>query len=310
MSDNIRKYSDEKIYFLSHFLNNKFGGRVKKVSLDAGLSCPNRNRDRRGGCFWCDPMGSGSGNDPKLWQRKLREETKRLIEKGFKGSIAYFQSFTNTYGDYETLKKFYTEAIKIEGVVGIAIGTRPDCLDNTILDLLSDLNENIFLWIEIGMQTKHDKTLSLCNRGHSHSQTVEAIKKLKEKGIKTVIHLIAGLPEETKVMILESFEECAKLKPWGVKLHPLHIVKGSIFEEWFSQGQIKLLEIEDYADLAATFIEMISPETVVHRITGERSEDILLAPKWCLDKNRVRNEIIRVISARNSFQGKLFKDNG
>jgi len=283
---------------------------VKKVSLDVGFTCPNRNRDRSGGCFWCDPLGSGSGNTPEHWEIKLREETKNLIKKGFKGSIAYFQSFTNTYGDYETLKNLYTSALKVDGVVGIAIGTRPDCLDNKILELLSCLNENNFLWVEVGMQTKHDRTLSLCNRGHSHIQTVEAVGKLKERAIKTVLHLIAGLPDETEDMILQSFKECADLRPWGVKLHPLHIVKGSAFEEWLNNGKINLLKLEEYANLAATFIEMMPSDTVIHRITGERNKEILIAPGWCLDKNRVRNEIFKVISERNSFQGKLFKNYG
>ncbi len=297
-----------KLVTLSSFLKGFFGGKVRKGSLDVGFTCPNRDGERKGGCFWCDPMGSGSGNDPNLWQRKLEDETKKLIEKGFKGSIAYYQSFTNTFGEFQEVKSRLESALKVNGVVGLAVGTRPDCIDEKILDFLSELNKNNFLWVEIGMQTKHNKTLSLCNRGHSHEVTVKTLNQLKKRGIKTVVHLIAGLPKETKEMILESFEECARIKPWGVKLHPLHIIKGSVFEKWFLEGKIKLLEMEEYADLAASFIEMISPETIIHRITGERSEEILLAPKWCLDKNRVRNEILKVLSERKSFQGKMFRE--
>ncbi|MCX7831109.1 MAG: TIGR01212 family radical SAM protein, partial [Acidobacteria bacterium] len=222
---------------------------MRKVSLDAGFSCPNRfGKEREGGCFWCDPKGSGTGSDPQLWQKKLEEETDKLIQKGFKGSIAYFQSFTNTYADFETLKDFFLKALHTKGVLGLAVGTRPDCLNEKIVDFFSDLAKEHFLWIEIGMQTKHDETLELCNRGHNHLQTVEAVETLKKKGIKTVVHLIAGLPYETEEMILESFDECAKLKPWGVKLHPLHIVRESVFEKWFLDGKLKLLELEEYAD--------------------------------------------------------------
>ncbi|NMC00208.1 MAG: TIGR01212 family radical SAM protein [Thermoanaerobaculaceae bacterium] len=295
-------------YNLSSFLKEHFGGKVRKISIDAGFSCPNRKgKEREGGCFWCDPKGSGSGNDPKLWRQKLEEETKRLLQKGFKGSIAYFQSFSNTYREVKELNEFYRAALEINGVLGLAIGTRADCLNDENIELLSHLSKEKFLWVEIGMQTKNDKTLELCNRGYSHSITVEAVYKLKGKNIKTVLHLIAGLPGETEEIIFESFEECSKLMPWGVKLHPLHIVKGSFFEKWFYDGKIKLLELNQYANIAATFIEMMPPETVIHRITGEREEGILIAPKWCLDKNNVRNEIVKILKERNSFQGKLFK---
>jgi len=207
--------------------------------------------------------------------------------------IAYFQAFSNTYGDPERLEEIYRKSLSIDGVIGIAIGTRQDCLDDDVLKILDELNKETFLFIEIGMQSCHNQTLNLCNRGHSHEDTTVAMGKLKERGILTVLHLIAGLPEETEEMILESFKECARLKPWGVKLHPLHIVKGSTFEEWFREGKIKLLSFDEYINLAVKFLKIIPPETVIHRITGERPKGILIAPEWCLDKNRVRNEIIK-----------------
>jgi radical SAM protein (TIGR01212 family) len=301
-----------KNYFfpLSSYLKTAFSGKVRKVSLDVGFSCPNRKgKEREGGCFWCDPQGSGSGNVPELWHKKLEEETDKLIQKNYKGSIAYFQSFTNTYGDLDKLKELYTKALETRGVLGLAIGTRPDCLGDDVLELLAYINKNHFLWVEVGMQTMYDETLEKCNRGHRHSQTVEAINKLKNLGIKTVVHLIIGLPFETKEMMVNSFKECARLNPWGVKLHPLHIVKGSVFEKWFYEGKIKLLELKEYANLTATFLEMVSPEMVIHRLTGERPEGILIAPGWCLEKEKVREEIIKTLEERNSFQGKMFKEN-
>lgn len=294
---------------LSSFLKKQFKGKVRKVSLDLGFSCPNRvEKTRSGGCYWCDPFGSGNGSDPKFWEKKLEEETKKLIEKGYRGSIAYFQAFTNTYTDTERLKELYIKALEKEGVLGLAIGTRPDCLSEDILKLLSFLNEKYFLWVEVGMQTNHDKTLEICNRGHNHSQTVKAIVELKKLNIKTVVHLIAGLPYENKEMILDSFKECARLNPWGVKLHPLHIVKGSTFEKWYYDGKIKLLELNDYANLAADLLEIVSEQMVIHRLTGERQEENLVAPKWCLRKDKVREEILRTLKERNSFQGKMFKE--
>lgn len=279
---------------LSDYLKEKFGGKVKKVSLDAGFSCPNRTKnERKGGCFWCDAYGSGPENQGRDWFERLESETKRLVGKNCKGVIAYFQAFTNTFGDPEKLEEIYKKSLSIDGVVGIAIGTRPDCLDDDVLKILDELNKKTFLWVEIGMQSRHNQTLKLCNRRHSHEDTVVAVEKLKERKTLTVLHLIAGLPEESEEMIIESFKECARLKPWGVKLHPLHIVKGSVFEEWFKEGKIKLLSFDEYVNLAVQFLKIVPPETIIHRITGERAEGILIAPKWCLDKNRVRNEIFR-----------------
>lgn len=310
MKENNSGIKKEKLYYfsISLFLKKHFNGKVRKVSLDAGFSCPNRRgKEREGGCFWCDPQGSGNGSDPEFWQKILKEETEKLIQKGYKGSIAYFQAFTNTFGELYKLKEFYTKALKTKGVLGLAVGTRPDCLSDEIVELLASLNRENFLWIEIGMQTMHDKTLELCNRGHSHKKTVETVLKLKEKGIRTVLHLIVGLPGETEEMIFASFQECAKLSPWGVKLHPLHIVKGSVFEKWFYEGKIRLLEMKEYANLAASFLEVVSPEMVIHRLTGERPDGILVAPRWCLEKNKVKDEIIKILNKRNSFQGKMFR---
>jgi uncharacterized protein len=282
---------------LSRFLRDRFGGKIRKVSLDGGFSCPNRNiKERRGGCFWCDPHGSGPGRDPAVWEEHLSGQARKHLNNGYKGVIAYFQAFSNTFGDAAFLNGIYDKALSIEGVEGIAIGTRPDCLSEEIYGLLDELNRKSFLWVEIGMQTKHDKTLALCNRGHDHEATVTAVSELQKRGIKVVLHLIAGLPGESEEMILESFDEAARLKPWGVKLHPLHIVSGSEFEKWYHEDRIKLLSIKEYAALAAALIKKLDKNTVIHRITGERPEGVLIAPEWCRDKNKVRREILNILS--------------
>lgn len=282
---------------LSDFLKQKFGGKVRKVSLDAGFSCPNRyGSERKGGCFWCDPYGSGPIGQNKDWFQTLLEEKDKILKNNCVGIIAYFQGYSNTYSDLDTLKNCYEKALSVENVLGIAIGTRPDCLNSEILDYLYNLNRSHFLWVEIGMQTMHNSTLKLCNRRHLHEDTIEAVEQLQKRGILTVLHLIAGLPYESEEMIVDNFKECARLHPWGVKLHPLHIVKGSVFEKWYEENKIELLTMEQYCDLAAKFITILPDDTIIHRITGERPEGMLIAPKWCLNKNQVRNEIIKKVN--------------
>lgn len=299
---------DLPVNTLSRFFREKFGGRVRKVSLDAGFSCPNRNgADRKGGCYWCDPSGSGPAMSGKSWEEVLKREAGRLKDKGCVGAIAYFQAFTNTLGEVSRLEEIYEKALSVEGVIGLAIGTRPDCVSAKAMELLERLNGKTFLWTEIGMQTMHDPTLEICNRGHSHAATMETVDELHRRGIRTVLHLIAGLPGETGEMIQESFQEAARLNPWGLKLHPLHVVRGSEFEKWHSEGRLKLLELSEYAELAVRLIEISAPGTVFHRITGERPEGTLLAPQWCLEKERVRGEIYRILRETGGSQGRLWK---
>jgi uncharacterized protein len=296
--------AENPFYTLPCFFKDHFGGKVRKISLDAGFSCPNRTgKERSGGCFWCDPGGSGPGGDVSRWEERLNAETKRFIKNGYLGTIAYFQAFSNTLGEIPFLRSLYIKAMSVEGVLGIAVGTRPDCLSEEVLDLLGELNKEHFLWVEVGMQTALDETLRLCNRGHDHRATVAAVENLKGRDIRVVLHLVAGLPGESEKTMLESFDEAARLKPWGIKLHPLHIVKGSEFEKWFHDGRIKLLTLEDYAGLAASLIERADRKTVIHRITGERPEGVLVAPEWCQHKNRARNAILKALRSRGSFQG-------
>lgn len=294
------------VHTLSRFFRENFGGKVRKVALDAGFSCPNRTgAERKGGCLWCDPHGSGPGPADADWESALRREAAKLLDKGYAGAISYFQAFTGTFGEIPRLEETYEKSLSVPGVLGIAIGTRPDCLSGEVLDLLGRLNGRTFLWVEVGMQTMHDPTLALCGRGHRHSETRAAFGRLRDLGIRTVLHLIAGLPGETEDMMMESFAEAAGMKPWGLKLHPLHVVRGSALEGWFNGGRLNLLELREYARLAASLIEMTGRETVFHRITGERPEGVLLAPAWCLDKDRVRREIHEALRVRGGFQGRL-----
>jgi len=297
------------IKWLSRDLKRRFGGKVVKVSLDAGLSCPNRGPSSREtpGCAWCDPGGSGPDRDrDRPWIEVLRDGASRAAERGAPGVIAYFQAYTNTHGPVSRIRDLFEQALGTPGVLGLAVGTRPDCLPGPILDLLEELSERTYLWVEVGMQTRHDATLSACRRGHVHASTVEAAEALRARKIRTVLHLIVGLPGEDGDAVRESFREAARLDPRGVKIHPLHVVRGAPFEERWIRGDLPLLSFEDYASLAADGLEILPAHTTIHRITGERPEGILLAPDWCREKSRVIAAIEAELRRRGTRQGFRF----
>ena len=297
----------DPIHWLSKDLKTRFGGNVRKASLDAGFTCPNRDGTlRTGGCVWCDPSGSGpddlAAGEP--WPERLRRLASAALDRGDKGVIAYFQAYTNTHGaDPGNLERAWRSALAVPGVLGLAVGTRPDCLPPPVLDLFEEMGRGTFLWVEIGMQTSCDHTLEASNRGHGHAVTVAAVEALKTRGLRVVLHLILGLPGEDKETILASLAEAARLRPWGVKFHPLHVVRGSAIEKDWREGNLPLLDLDGYARLAADGLELLPPETTVHRLTGERPGGLLLAPEWCRDKHRTLGAIQRELARRQSWQG-------
>jgi uncharacterized protein len=305
----------DPIHWLSKDLKARFGGVVRKASLDAGFTCPNRDGTLGvGGCAWCDP--SGSGPDDLLpeedWKGRLARLARSAQERGDPGVIAYFQAFTNTHGrPTQELESLLRKALGVPGVCGLALGTRPDCLPPDVLDVLTLLNRETFLWVEIGMQTACDATLAALNRGHAHEATVFALEALRARDIRCVLHLILGLPGESATTMLASLDEAARLRPWGVKLHPLHVVKGSALESAWREGQLDLLSLNAYVGLAVDGLERLAPETTIHRLTGERPKEILLAPDWCRDKRHVLAALQRELSRRKSWQGrKCGKESG
>lgn len=300
-------HQTDPIHWLSKDLRATFGGPIRKVGLDLGGTCPNRDGTLgTGGCSWCDPGGSGPDGGPagEEWPKRLARLTDKALQGGAVGTVAYFQAYSSTYGlSPGALEDMARRALAVPGVLGLAVSTRPDCLPSATLDVLQRLGRSAFLWVEIGMQTACDATLAAMNRGHVHERTVEAMDRLHGRGLPTVLHLILGLPGEDAATIRASLLEAARLRPWGVKLHPLHVVEGSALARPWREGALRLPALDDYVSLAADALELLPPQITVHRLTGERAEGVLLAPEWCRDKRRVLGCIGRELSRRGSWQG-------
>lgn len=291
---------------LSRFLRERFGGRVTKVSLDVGSTCPNRDGVLgTGGCAWCDPGGSGPDGPGRSlpWEEGLRRGVERARGRGGRGVMAYLQAYTSTYAPPGELGGVLEGVLAVPGVLGVAVGARPDCLGSGILKTLEAFHRRTFLWVEVGMQTRHDVTLAAMNRGHGHEATVDAAEALRARRIRTVLHLILGLPGEAPGMIRESMEEAARLRPWGVKFHPLHVVKGSALEGSWGRGELDPPGLGTYAGLVADGLERLHPETVIHRLTGERPGNLLLSPEWCRDKVSVLAAVRGELARRGTRQG-------
>ena len=298
----------DPVHWLSKDLKARFGGPVRKAGLDAGGACPNRDGTLgQGGCAWCDPGGSGP-DDPvsgEAWEDRLERLARRAAGSGYAGVVAYFQAFTATYALRPLeLEARARRALAVPGVVGLAFATRPDCLDPEQAVVLGRLAHETLLWVELGMQTAHDETLAAMNRGHGHAETARAARDLRSAGVRTVLHLILGLPGEDAPAVRTSLAEAARLQPWGVKIHPLHVVKGSALARRWKDGRLALPDLQWYAALAADAIEMIAPSVTVHRLTGERPPSMLLAPEWCRDKRRTLGAILSELARRKSWQGR------
>ncbi|MCK5533961.1 TIGR01212 family radical SAM protein [bacterium] len=309
----LQKTKQERYYKFSKYLKLRFGQRVHKVSVDAGFSCPNRDGEiSKTGCIYCDNLGfSFNSRVPSCPLQLQIEKGIDYGRKRFKAGkfIVYFQAYTNTYAKPDVLKEKYDIIKKFKDIVGIAIGTRPDCIDEEILALINSYTAEYEVWMEYGLQSIHPQTLEFINRGHTFEQFLEAIKATREKkDIKICVHIILGLPGETKQMVLETAKTLALLKVDGVKIHPLHIIKGTKLEEMFKQGLYKPLKFEEYLDLTIEFLEYLWPETVIQRITADCPREFLVEPLWMLEKNKVLEKIENTLGQRNTFQGKHYRN--
>ena len=297
----------DPIHWISKELKARFGGRVRKASLDTGATCPNRDGTLGvGGCAYCDPGGSGPDDliPGEGWTDRLTRLARRALDRGEPGVIAYFQAFTATHGrGAAELDGMLRRAFGVPGVLGLALGTRPDCLPTDVLDLIESWASRHLAWVELGMQSRHDATLRALNRGHDHASTVAAVEALRERRVPVVLHLILGLPGEDAGAMRASIAEAARLNPWGVKLHPLHVVRGSALEGLWRADRLPLMSLEEYAALAADALELLPPEVTIHRLTGERPSGLLLAPGWCADKRATLGAIRRELARRRSWQG-------
>ncbi|MGB4598810.1 MAG: TIGR01212 family radical SAM protein [Trichlorobacter sp.] len=287
-------------------LRRRFGCRVQRISLDAGLTCPNRDGSLgTGGCSFCGDRGAAAvGVQIELPLAEQLQRSKNYLAKKFRAEkfLAYFQAYSNTYASVEALRKLYATALSDPDLVGLIIGTRPDCLPEPVLDLLSELHAKTYLWLELGMQSMHDQTLAAINRGHDHACFVDAVQRCQARGLRVCAHLILGLPGETCEQILASVRELNRLKVDGVKLHHLHVLKGSRLEQAYHRGELQLFERETYVQLVCDAVELLDPRIVIHRLMGDgRSE--LVAPDWSRRKLEVLNLIDDELKKRDSRQG-------
>lgn len=300
-----KRYND-----LNTYLRNHFGCRVQKITLDAGLTCPNRDGSiSRGGCIYCNVRGSGTGAYAKgLSITRQLSEGKNLLSKRYKAKkfIAYFQSFSNTYAPLQDLRRFYDEALKVDDIVGLSIGTRPDCVDEAVLDLLQNYAKHRMIWIEYGLQSARDATLAFINRGHDVQCFKDAVEKTKNRGIKICAHVILGLPHENRQDMLHTAATIAKLGIDGVKLHLLYVIKGTALETLYHKGEFKCLDQPTYVDLVCDFLERIPAEMVIQRLTGDPHRPELVAPQWALKKRDTLDLINKTLEKRNSWQGKHY----
>ena len=303
-----KPYRDLNTYF-----RTLFGCRVHKVTVDAGLNCPNRDGTlSTGGCIYCNAKGSGTGFHLQgLSITRQIERSKARIARRFKTNklMAYFQSFTNTYAPVEHLKSLYDEALAIENVVGLAIGTRPDCVTLPVLDLLEVYAKEHLIWIEYGLQSAHDRTLSLINRGHDFACFERAVSATLDRNINICAHVILGLPGESRQEMLETADAVAAMGIDGIKLHLLYVVRGTPMESLYRDGRYRYLEQREYAERVCDFIERLPETMIIQRLTGDPHPKELVAPAWSLQKKETLDLIHRLFEERNTWQGKMFGPN-
>lgn len=301
------KWFDKRYHTLDYELKQTFGEKVIKLSLDGGFTCPNRDGSiGTRGCIFCGEKGSGdfAGTRDVSIAEQIEQQKKLLSSKWPDGKyIAYFQSYTNTYAPIDRLRNRYEAALDCKDVVGLAIATRPDCLPDDVLTLLEEFAGKTYMWLELGLQTVHLGSAAFIRRGYDLSCFTEAVLKLKERNIRVVVHMIVGLPGESRKDILETVSFVAKLGVWGVKFHMLYIQKDTDLYEYYCSNPFKVLTLEEYVNIIVDALEILPPETVVHRVTGDGVKKLLEAPLWTLDKLRVLSEIDRVLRERNSYQG-------
>ena len=277
---------NKRYHTWNYYLRQTFGEKIFKVSLNAGFTCPNVDGTLGyGGCIYCSREGSGDfAGNPNDNLRKQFDEIKAMMLKKWPNAkyIGYFQAFTNTYAPLEVLKERYETVLGFEDVIGLSISTRPDCLPDDVVDYLAELNERTNLWVELGLQTIHDETSDIINRGHTYQDFLDGFKKIKDRNIKTVVHIINGLPGEDKEMMMQTAKAVADMGADGIKIHLLHIIKDTPLRDFLNNGQIVPMEQEEYINLVCDQLEILPEEMVIHRLTGDGKRDELLAPLWSL----------------------------
>jgi radical SAM protein (TIGR01212 family) len=299
----------DRYYDLNTYLRNRFGCRVQKISLDAGLTCPNRDGTlSSGGCIYCNPRGSGTGaagrgisiTDQIL--AGMANLGRRYKAKKF---IAYFQSFSNTYAPVETLRHLYDEAVAVDGVVGLAVGTRPDCISDDILSLFKTYADKTLVWIEYGLQSVHDDTLTRINRGHDFAAFQSAVTATNKQGIPVCVHVILGLPGETRADMIETAKKLADMNIDGLKIHLLYVIRGTRLEEMYQNGKYVCMSQQEFVDIVCDFLAHTPDNVVIQRLTGDPHPEELVAPDWAMRKTETLRLIRERLEQRNLRQGCL-----
>jgi uncharacterized protein len=292
---------------LNSALRARFGCRVHKITIDAGFTCPNRDGARgTGGCIYCNARGSGTGAAARATIAGQLREARPFLRDRYKAEkfIAYFQAFSNTYAPLETLRARYEEALSVEDIVGLAIGTRPDCVPDETLDLLAEFSRRTWLSLEYGLQSIHDRTLALINRGHTAGEFRDAVRRARERGIDLCVHVILGLPGENREDMLETARALGGMDIQGIKIHLQYVVRDTPLHRMFERGEYRCPAREEYVDILCDFLALLPKEIVIHRLTGDPHRDELVAPSWALEKEITRRTILETLRERDLWQGK------
>lgn len=308
-------WGDKPYRTIDYELKQTFGEKVYKIALDAGMTCPNRDGtlDTRG-CIFCSEGGSGdfaSSVRPAMHEQLENGKALFRTKKTGRLFIAYFQSFTNTYAPVEYLESIYTSALSETDVVGISIGTRPDCISDATIELLKKLKilfPGKIIWVELGLQTIHEQTAELIRRGYTLNVFEDAVSRLKKADITVITHIILGLPYESREMILETCQYLNNQHIDGIKLQLLHVLKNTDLATMYYEKKFDILSFEEYIDLVISCIEILSPDIVIHRVTGDGPKEILIDPIWSCDKRRVLNTLHKELKQRSSYQGKYYTE--
>lgn len=303
-------WGDKNFHTWNYEMREQFDSKVFKVMLDAGFTCPNRDGSIAiGGCTFCSSRGSGDfagrRRDDLVTQFNTIRDRQHQKWPDAK-YIGYFQAYTNTYAPVETLREYFEVILEQPGVVGLSIATRPDCLPDDVIDYLAELNERTYLWVEMGLQTVHESTSNLINRAHDTACYLDAVRRLRERNIRICAHIIYGLPQETHEMMLETGRAVSKMDVQGIKIHLLHLMRKTPMVKQYEAGLLQFLEMDEYIKLIVDTLEILPPEMIVHRLTGDAPRDLLIGPMWSLKKWEVLNGIDRELRQRHTWQGKLW----
>ena len=307
------KYSDsnKRYYTLDYYYKHKYGCKIAKISLNMGLTCPNKDgKVGYGGCIYCSKLGSGEyAGDKNKPLKEQFEEVKNVMIKKWPNAkfIAYFQANTNTYAPIEKLKKAWEEVLTYDNVVGINISTRPDAIEKECYDYLEELNKKTDLVVELGLQTIHDKTSKFINRCHDLNSFETALNELNKRGIKVLVHVMFSLPYETKDMMLDTIKYLSNKNIWGIKIHMLHILKGTLLAKIYEQEKFPILTKDEYVQIVCDSLELLPENIVINRLTGDPKVDDLIEPFWLVKKFCVLNDIDKEMVRRDSYQGKMYK---